>query len=318
MQNPKKNRGFYKGRRVTRWCFTLNNPKIFPSELEAKFKDKAKYLVFQMEEGEDKTRHFQGYVRLKTNQRLSYMKKILPRAHWIPANGSDQQNKVYCTKEDGRLEGPWELGEPFVSKRGKRTDLVALYLLAKSDAPLAVIAEQMPGCYMRHHRAVKHIRHICAMDNPGIREDLKIYVLLGEPGTGKTAWAYAKDSNLFAVPVGKDIWYDGYGGQATVLLDDFSGQMRLVDILRVLDKYPVQVPIKGSFVFLHCTKIIITTNVPIEDWYDYTTRQDSLQALMRRVHRYYRCTKEGSYFVRRRIVNGETIYEDDEEEMIQN
>lgn len=59
--------------------------------------------------------------------------------------------------------------------------------------------------------------------------------------------------------------------------------MRLVDVLRLLDIYPVQVPIKGSFVYLHATVIIITTNVPLEDWYDYTRRKDSYEAMKRRI-----------------------------------
>lgn len=62
----------------------------------------------------------------------------------------------------------------------------------------------------------------------------------------------------------------------------FLGQVRLVDLLRYLDKYPVQVPVKGSFVFLHCTTIIVTTNVHPDQWYDYTKRQSSEVALSER------------------------------------
>ncbi len=135
---------------------------------------------------------------------------------------------------------------------------------------------------MRYFKAVQHVRQILAFDKPRIR-DVNISVFFGPPGTGKTRAAYLEDKHLFSIPIGKDMWFDNYRGEKTLLIDDFNGELRLVDLLRLLDIYPVQIPIKGSFVYLQATRIIITSNTPIEYWYDYTTRQDSLNALKRRI-----------------------------------
>ncbi len=137
---------------------------------------------------------------------------------------------------------------------------------------------------MRYYKAVQHVRQIGALDKPPIRQELVVSLYIGKPGTGKTRAAYEEDGDLYALPLGKDLWFDNYAGEKTLLLDDFSGELRLVDLLRLLDVYPIQVPVKGSFVYLQAIRIIITSNVSMEYWYDYVSRQDSLDALKRRIH----------------------------------
>jgi hypothetical protein len=43
------------------------------------------------------------------------------RVHVESANGSAEQNRVYCTKPEGRIAGPWEYGT--MIGKGQRTDL---------------------------------------------------------------------------------------------------------------------------------------------------------------------------------------------------
>ncbi len=285
--------------RSSKWIITVNDdPKAFYARLSAIANmTNVRYICGQLEK--EAHLHFQGYIQLFKVQRLSWMKSNISKtAHFEKQAARDNvQAQAYTRKQRTRV-APWkEFGE-FAAGRGSRTDIVALYELAKSDLPLIRIAALMPKEYMKYYKAVQHVRHLPAMEVPWIRNDLKVTVLYGPPGTGKTHWAYEKDPNLYAIPVGKDLWWDNYIGQDTVLMDDFSGQARLVDLLRILDKYPVMVPVKGTFVYLHCIHIIITTNVPVEDWYDYSKRKDSEIALMRRIHTHYACRKEGNLYIR--------------------
>lgn len=92
---------------LVNWCFTLNNPE--DGEMETLLLQCKKY-VYQLEEGEEeKTRHFQGVIALKKKLRLAQVKELCPRAHFEHTR-SWQHSTAYCTKEEGRIEGPWYYG----------------------------------------------------------------------------------------------------------------------------------------------------------------------------------------------------------------
>ena len=45
------------------WCFTYNNPTMYPEEMIEELEDLGvTYAVFQLEEGKNGTPHYQGYV----------------------------------------------------------------------------------------------------------------------------------------------------------------------------------------------------------------------------------------------------------------
>lgn len=71
------------------------------------------YLVYQLEQCPDTGRlHFQGYLETARTVRLGFVRRLngLEGAHFEHANGSPEQNKAYCTKQESRLDGPWEHG----------------------------------------------------------------------------------------------------------------------------------------------------------------------------------------------------------------
>lgn len=89
------------------WCFTLNNPK--DGELDNLLSACAKF-IYQLEEGEEKTPHYQGFACLSKRLRLQGIKKLCPRAHFEPTNGTLMDNYAYCTKPEGVLAGPFIKG----------------------------------------------------------------------------------------------------------------------------------------------------------------------------------------------------------------
>ncbi len=268
------------------WVFTVNNFTFIPTALP----QNGRYCIIAQEhintnitnseQALVKTPHLQGYIEMNTPCRFPAIQTWLQaKAHCEKRRGTRDQARDYCRKED---ETPLELGIWIKSGQGTRTDINELFHDAKSLKPLRAIAKKHKGCYLRYHKAVQHVQHL--FNKPDIRLDLDVSLYYGKPLTGKTKAAYDEDPDLFAVPLGKGFWFDGYTGQKTILIDDYCGEWRLVDLLRLLDVYPVQLPIKGGFVWLRATRIIITSNTALEYWYDYQTRQDSLAALQRRVH----------------------------------
>lgn len=266
------------------WIFTWNKPSMKPDELIAALEDsKARYASFQLEKGEDTGKeHYQGYVEFSIPRRLSYLKKIDRKIHWEVRRGTRDQARDYTRKDETRIDGPWEFGTWNKNGQGHRSELDELYKLAKQSKTLNEVAEACPGPYMRYYKAVQHVRQINAFDPTPRSQPPQVILIYGPPGTGKTRYAYDTAPDLYALPVGKQLWVDGYSAQKDVLIDDFSGNVRLVDMLRMLDRYPVQVPIKGGHVWWCPERIFITSNVHPSNWYDYSTRKDSYRALTRR------------------------------------
>ncbi len=79
-----------------------------------------------------------------------------------------------------------------------------------------------------------------------------------------------------------------YDGHKVVLLDDFAGassHMTLTFLLRLLDRYPVMVPTKGSHTWWHPDHIYVTTNILPALWYKWENRGEHYRALARRFHK---------------------------------
>ena len=88
-----------------RWCFTINNPDETSDAQLAALQAQSSYLIYQKEEGENHTPHYQGYVEFPIRKRGTTVKNILPSSHLEVAAGSAESNKTYCSKEP-RLAGP--------------------------------------------------------------------------------------------------------------------------------------------------------------------------------------------------------------------
>lgn len=263
------------------WCFTLNNPKEAGTDLLDRLKPLCKRVVFQLERGADThTAHFQGFIQFTQSYRLREVNSIF-QAHWTTTR-SVAASIIYCQKLESRVEGPWSHGDlGKVSRQGKRNDLLECANMVKQGKTLTEIADLFPTQVIRYSTNLERYR---ALYPPKRTQDLVVWLYIGKPGTGKTRTAHELFPELFRLPIGKDLWFNTYQQQPEVLIDDFSGNIGLTQLLQLLDRYPIQVPVKGGFTWWCPNTIIITTNIPIEDWYDYTTRQDSFEALQRRIH----------------------------------
>ncbi|AXH76494.1 MAG: putative viral replication protein [Cressdnaviricota sp.] len=268
------------------WCFTTNNPVGVDNP---RCSEIVKYIVWQLEKGENGTEHLQGYLQLDQVRTFSVVKNIswLMRSHLEKAKGSLLQNKTYCSKEAGRLAGPWELGEP--TQQGARSD-VASYAEQIRDLkrPFGEILLENPELSLKYPTGSTMLRSACYANIRGtgwVRPQILVYI--GPTGCGKSARARLVDPNLYTLPVHDTgtPWCNGYDGQKTILLDDFYGGIKHSLALRLLDGYPLQMQTKGGFVTLNHEMIIITSNAPPEQWYKYSTQAPAF-ALLRRLYEF--------------------------------
>lgn len=132
------------------WMFTINNPTS--NDEPKKWAGRGvKYVVWQLEKGEEGTPHLQGYLELDKHSRLSAMKKLSLKAHWEKRMGTQEQAIDYCMKEDTRVEGPWEQGEK--KQQGQRSDLEAACATAK-DKGITAAMEEHPTAYAKYHKGL--------------------------------------------------------------------------------------------------------------------------------------------------------------------
>ena len=258
------------------WMFTINNPQ--EEDIPTLEWKNAKYIVYQKEVGENGTEHFQGYLYLKCVARLSALKKLNSRAHWEQRRGSHDQARAYCIKEDSRVDGPWELGvEP---KQGKRNDIHEMVQACRDlKKPLIEIVEEHPVAYVKYHKAVDKIRAMCI---PERSWETEVFWFYGPTGTGKSRLAFEMCENPYVKPMGTK-WFDGYLGQEDVIFDDLRGDtFKMHELLRLFDRYQMQVEYKGGMVQWCPKRIFVTTPFTPQQMFAAQS-DDRIDQLLRRI-----------------------------------
>lgn len=158
-----------------------------------------------------------------------------------------------------------------------RTDLQQVHASIKAGMEIAELADRHFGTYLRYERSIKAYYSLQA---PLRNFKTEVYVYWGRTGLGKTRRAYyeAGYSTWF---YGSDGWFDGYCGQCSVIFDDFGGhEFKLTYLLKLLDRYPMSVRVKGGFVNWSPRRVYITSNKDPNDW--YSCLQVHKEALFRR------------------------------------
>lgn len=250
------------------WCWTLNNPtdeeSDFISEIGLCLQENGlSYLCAGFEFGEGGTPHFQGYLESRTNRRLAALKSIpgFERCHFEVRRGTSQEAADYCAK-DGSFVA-W--GERSVVVPGKRTDLEIIRQRIKDGTSDVAVAEAHFATWCTYRKAFAEYRSLISLKRNWITE---VYVLVGNTGTGKSRLVHSVSGDLWCATDCSGKWFDGYKGEADVLFDDFDGDASLLTFfLKLCDRYPMQVPVKGGFVDWLPKRIFFTSNTAAEGWW---------------------------------------------------
>jgi hypothetical protein len=269
------------GGQSRRWAFTLNNyTESHCGILEDAFtQKKVSYVIFAKETGASGTPHLQGYLELEKKKTLGGLKTLLgiTTIHLSIAKGSAAENMTYCSKENP----PAVFGTPM--KQGNRTDLDQVKEMLKSGAPMLEVAELDFTNYVRYKRGFegyqKLVQESVTFDPP------KVYVHWGVAGAGKTRKVYDTHPLESIWAWGGGQWFDGYDLHEVALFDDFDGSdisYRL--LLRVLDRYPIRVPVKGGFVAWRPKVIYLTSNLSPQEWYNLADNSALLRRLTTVTH----------------------------------
>jgi len=245
---------------------------------------KIRYAVWVVEKGKDGKPHIQGFihfnrpiamttVKSRLNSKSVHVEKVIndeAAAHYCskPHEGC---NCKHCTKAGERLYGPVEVGEkPDYEKQKKVKPMEELALMIQKGLTDAQIAEEAPWALLRHSRGINALRFAHNKAKSQEWRDVEVILLLGDAGTGKTAWAIADSKGDYFKPdlSKKEIWFDGYQGETTLILDDFRGSScKFEQLLKLMDGHQLSIPIKGGHTYALWKRVVITSNTSPEDWY---------------------------------------------------
>lgn len=263
------------------WCFTdfeiLDFTTIYNDN-----QDIIRYMTYGTEIApKTKKKHLQGWIQFKNKKRLGGVKKLIgsDKIHLEACRGSEAQNSKYCQK-DGDYK---EYGKFII--QGQRTDLEMIQKKLANGASVGEIIEDNFVTYCKHRKGIIDGAQHYAQKRAKAWRDLKVEYIYGETGTGKTKYAmqdYAS-GNVYKINGSSMDWWDGYQGEKTLVIDEYSNDVKITQMLNILDGYPLRLPTKGSFTYANWEKVIITSNINPLDLHQ-NAKEYHHRALMRRIN----------------------------------
>jgi hypothetical protein len=307
--------GYYdNGRRkcVKRWVFTAYQPpwNISGLPLEALPRNVA-YVCGQPEYNTTQVQgpngvaqrrtHFQGFVEMSDKATLEEVANALgleAKGNWFePSRAVCAAKPIEYTKKmesavlNDQGESQWrELGQ-ITTKHVTEQYRELIDMATQKGATFQQLLEANPSMVVNHHAAVERVLRV--YQKPEDRSHCQVFFFYGDTGVGKTHSIRNLESdfvNSVYVKLSGSKFWDGYEGQKVIVFDDLrDDEYKPQEMLRYLQKFAMSVEIKGSTRPACWTKVYVTSNVPLEQWY-YGADAKTREAFMARFPRENRIT----------------------------
>jgi len=185
---------------------------------------------------------------------------------WYHANYPQWSDK------GGRISGtdPVEIGT-WGTRPGERTDLLKVADMVAAGSSELEILEECPREYLKYSGHIQKARNLYARRELNKWADVKVHVLWGDAGAGKTRHVldtHGPENVYIPIWTGTKWWFDGYTGQKVLLINEFYGQSRTSVMQQLLDKYRQQVEVKCSMTCSQWDTIYVTSNCHPREWYN--------------------------------------------------
>lgn len=299
-----------KDRTARGWMLTLNAEEYPKEEVEEKL---SKYsYIGQLEKGEENEYlHWQVYIENKTQIRFSTLKSKFPKGHFEIRKGTKEACYAYVTKSEtgmgvGIRNGEIALREKTPGGAEELNRLRTLLITGEKTLNQILIEEQSAA---KHLNYLKELDHTIKSEKArGRFRDVEVTYIFGETGVGKTKHVYdlykGNYEQLYVVG-NYSHPFDSYDNQDCLVLDEFAGQLDFEYLLKILDRYPIELRARYRDKVADFTKVFILSNLTLDECYRdiYTERPSQWKALLRRIGHYYEmdstgklteCSKPGS------------------------
>lgn len=250
------------------YSFTINN--WTQEDLEAIKQIKYRYIILGDEIGERGTPHIQGYICFTNPISFRSIYKKIKRAYIKPSYANSEANTTYCSKEKILFED----GEK--PNQGKRTDIEEIREIVRETGKMSEVVLRATS-----HQSIKVAEQILKYHEPKRNWKPNVKWYYGKTGKGKSHTAYDELDNPYTC-LNNGKWWDGYDAHENVIIDDFREKFcEFKDLLRILDKYPYTIEVKGGTRQFLAKTIIITAPSHPTEYYRY--EDEDIQQLLRRI-----------------------------------
>lgn len=233
--------------------------------------DGTRYVCTGREIGEQGGHHLQGYISFD-NARVRPKYKDFPSIHFIVSDGTGLENRTYCSKDGLFVEWPNLEACPADPKAQgpKGAEAWDSALAAARRGDLDSIPAKM---YVSHYNTWQKIRSLEGV-KPSDMDGLLLHEWhWGVAGTGKSSTVRKNYPDAFIK--NKTKWWDGYKGERTIIIDDWSPfTVGITDLLKEWsDRYAFQAEVKQGGMLIRPLRIIVTSQYTIDEiWQDRETR----------------------------------------------
>lgn len=235
-----------------KWLTTEDMPISIPID--------TRFLKCQLEECPKTGRyHLQGHISFYKSKRRNAVKAMIGHNAHVEYCHNELSSERYCGKDETRVRGPWTYGEP--CRRGRRTDWQnarALVEQGKTDAEIYTEIPHLVSCT----KGVEKLKSLFG-PKPPLTRDVRVIMLWGKPGTGKTHRARTTYPDAFVITgtyyEGKS--FDTYDNQTTLILDEWKqGEWPLTLMNAILDKWQLTLQCRYQNKQAAWTTVVICTN----------------------------------------------------------
>lgn len=269
--------------RARGWMLTINAEKHTKNEIDAILGTVPTASVYSEEAGSTTGyRHYQAFAYWEGKITGSRVRALFGDTHAEPAGKPAIACAAYCSKDRTHLSGPYWLGDyesvPGMMPTEAQTERKDRFRDAQQHIAEGWRYEDFINNaeWMRwglnHKNAIQDLiaAHAYATCGTHMRDTISVDYIYGPSETGKSFSTYETYGfrDIFVPdPSNTSFPFEGYQGQPVILLEEFRSSFKFDYMLKVLDRYPLLLNIKGSHTYACWTKVVITSNITLDEQY---------------------------------------------------
>lgn len=210
---------------------------------------------------ETEREHLQCKVTWRKGKRWAAMKKLIEPHHF---EKSVSDCFAYTAKISSELVISHDARMP-----GARSDLVKMKAMIDGGGDDMALWDEHFGSMCRYHGAMAKYKMLRSKKRK--RPLPTVQWIVGPSGSGKSTKAESENPGAYWLNLDGTgtVWWDGYDGEDTVVIDDFRGDMfKYNELLKLLNgRGQYRIAFKGGSGWLHASKFVFTSVQRPEECY---------------------------------------------------